>query len=179
MELREFEQIFKEHHPHCLSFAIHYTGDPLEGEEIVQLVFTQLWEKRAAIAITGSVKSYLFTAIRNTAISQWRKQQVRSGKETDFGLSQSTASDNVIQARELERMLHQALQKLPERCREVFVLSRQQHLKYAEIATVMDISVKTVENQMGKALKILHGELKEYLPLILMLIAIAKKVKPA
>jgi RNA polymerase sigma-70 factor, ECF subfamily len=168
MELREFEKIFKEHHPHCLAFATHYIGDPLNAEEVVQLVFTQLWEKRGSIAITGSVKSYLFTAIRNTAISQWRKQQVRSGKETDFGQLQNTAAENNIQARELERMLHQALEKLPERCREVFVLSRQQHLKYAEIATVMDISVKTVENQMGKALKILHGELKEYLPLVLL-----------
>jgi RNA polymerase sigma-70 factor (ECF subfamily) len=61
-----------------------------------------------------------------------------------------------------------ALQKLPERCREVFVLSRKQQLKYAEIASVMNISVKTVENQMGKALKILHQELKEYLNLFLL-----------
>lgn len=175
MELREFEQLFREHHAQCLSFATHYTGDPFEGEEVVQLVFTQLWEKRAVLSITGSVKSYLFTAIRNTAISQWRKQQVRTGKETDFGQMQSPSAEMALQARELERKLHMALEKLPERCREVFVLSRQQNLKYAEIASVMDISVKTVENQMGKALKILHGELKEYLPLLLILLYISQK----
>lgn len=175
MELREFEKIFKEYHAHCLAFATHYTGDPLDGEEVVQLVFAQLWEKRAAIAITGSVKSYLFTAIRNTAISQWRKQQVRSDRETGFGQLQTATIESNVQARELEKLLHKALEKLPERCREVFVLSRQQHLKYAEIAVVMDISVKTVENQMGKALKILHGELREYLPLLLVLLQIMKK----
>ena len=69
-----------------------------------------------------------------------------------------------LQARELEGKLHRALEKLPERCREVFLLSRKQQLKYAEIASVMNISIKTVENQMGKALKILHQELREYLP---------------
>ncbi len=70
-----------------------------------------------------------------------------------------------VQARELEGRLEQALAKLPERCREVFVLSRKEQLKYAEIAAVMNISVKTVENQMGKALRILHEELRDYLHL--------------
>lgn len=163
LDLASFERIFKEHHTHCLAFAIHYTGDPYEAEEVVQLVFSQLWEKREGIAIAGSERSYLFTAIRNTAISQWRKQSVRSAKENDFGSMQDGEVHFSMQARELEQKLHVALEKLPERCREVFLLSRKQQLKYAEIATVMNISVKTVENQMGKALKILHHELREYL----------------
>ena len=167
LELRSFERIFKEHHAHCLAFAIHYTGDPYEAEEVVQLVFSQLWEKRAHIVITGSERSYLFTAIRNTAISQWRKQQVRSEKENSFGRMQDEEVHMSMQARELEAKLHQALEKLPERCREVFILSRRQQLKYAEIASVMNLSVKTVENQMGKALRILHEELREYLNLFL------------
>lgn len=167
LELHTFERIFKEHHSHCLAFATHYIGDPYEAEEVVQLVFSQLWEKRAGIAIQGSERSYLFSAIRNTAISQWRKQNVRSEKENSFGQMQDTQVHLSVQARELESKLETALEKLPERCREVFVLSRKQQLKYAEIATVMNISVKTVENQMGKALKILHQELKEYLNLFL------------
>jgi RNA polymerase sigma-70 factor (ECF subfamily) len=69
---------------------------------------------------------------------------------------------------ELERLYQQALEQLPERCREVFVLSRQQQLKYSEIAAIMNISVKTVENQMGKALKILHKQLREYLNSVLL-----------
>lgn len=167
LELHTFERIFKEHHTHCLAFATHYIGDPYEAEEVVQLVFSQLWEKRATIAIQGSERSYLFSAIRNTAISQWRKQNVRSEKETSFGKMQDVEVHLSLQARELENKLEAALEKLPERCREVFVLSRKQQLKYAEIASVMNISVKTVENQMGKALKILHQELKEYLNLFL------------
>lgn len=166
LDLLSFERIFKAQHAHCLAFAMHYTGDPAEAEEIVQLVFTQLWEKRATIAITGSERSYLFTAIRNTAVSQWRKRAVRTDREKAFGNMQDAEVQLSLQARELEQQLQQALQKLPERCREVFLLSRRQQLKYAEIAAVMDISVKTVENQMGKALKILHQELKEYLPLL-------------
>lgn len=163
LDLTSFERIFKEHHAHCLAFAIHYTGDPYEAEEVVQLVFSQIWEKREGIAIAGSERSYLFTAIRNTAISQWRKQTVRTERETAFGKMQDDTVHLSLQARELEQKLHLALEKLPERCREVFILSRKQQLKYAEIASVMNISVKTVENQMGKALKILHQELKEYL----------------
>lgn len=167
LELHTFERIFKEHHSHCLAFATHYIGDPYEAEEVVQLVFSQLWEKRANIAILGSERSYLFSAIRNTAISQWRKQTVRSEKETSFGKMQDVEVHMSLQARELEGKLELALDKLPERCREVFVLSRKQQLKYAEIASVMNISVKTVENQMGKALKILHQELREYFNLFL------------
>jgi RNA polymerase sigma-70 factor (family 1) len=166
LELQTFEALFKENHAHCLAFATHYTGDPHVGEEIVQQVFLRLWEKRDTITITGPVKAYLFSAIRNTAISQWRKDSVRSEKETSY----SGGRDAIIQAgeevRELEQLYLQTLELLPERCREVFILSRQQNLKYTEIAAAMNISVKTVENQMGKALKILHKELKEYLPLL-------------
>lgn len=85
LELQTFEALFKENHAHCLAFATHYTGDAHVGEEIVQQVFLRLWEKRETITITGPVKAYLFSAIRNTAISQWRKDVVRSEKETGYG----------------------------------------------------------------------------------------------
>jgi len=166
LELQTFEALFKENHAHCLAFATHYTGDSHVAEEIVQQVFLRLWEKRDTITITGPVKAYLFSAIRNTAISQWRKDVVRSEKENGYGKSKDTTVGAGEEVKELERLYRQALERLPERCREVFILSRQQHMKYAEIAEAMNISVKTVENQMGKALKILHEELKEYLPLL-------------
>ncbi|WP_349316318.1 RNA polymerase sigma-70 factor [Chitinophaga sp. MM2321] len=166
LELQTFELLFRENHAQCIAFATHYTGDSHEAEEIVQQVFLRLWEKRDTITITGSVKAYLFSAIRNTAISQWRKDSVRSDRETDYGTTRETATQASDQVRELEGLYRQALERLPARCREVFVLSRQQNLKYTEIAATMNISVKTVENQMGKALRILHQELKEYLPLL-------------
>ncbi|MCW3463103.1 RNA polymerase sigma-70 factor [Chitinophaga nivalis] len=166
LELHTFEVLFKENHAHCLAFATHYTGDPHVAEEIVQQVFLRIWEKRDSITITGPVKAYLFSAIRNTAISQWRKDTVRSEKETGYGAVRETATQATDQVKELETLYQRALERLPERCREVFILSRQHQLKYAEIASAMNISVKTVENQMGKALKILHEELKEYLPLL-------------
>lgn len=164
---RTFEDIFREHHAACLAFAVHYTGDVHEAEEVVQQVFLRLWEKRETIDIMGATRSYLFAAIRNTSISNWRKETVRQEKEQVAG--DMRAADRQVQspAWELERLYQQALEVLPERCREVFILSRQQQLKYAEIADVMNISVKTVENQMGKALKIMHKELKEYLQVLL------------
>ena len=164
-----FEAIFKEYHAQCLAFAIHYTGDVHDGEEVVQQVFLKLWEKREQVDITGMVKSYLFAAIRNTAISNWRKDTVRSEKEQVAGGFQLVPHITSSRAWELELLYQQALDKLPERCREVFILSRQQQLKYTEIAAVMNISVKTVENQMGKALKMMHNELKEYLSMFLFL----------
>lgn len=164
LSLSAFETIFKTHHAHCLAFAAQYTGNRYEAEEVVQQVFLRIWEKREGIEITGSVKSYLFTAIRNVAVSRWRKQSVQSSREAAFEQMQPVVTEAVLPGRELEASLQKALQKLPERCREVFLLSRQQQMKYAEIAEVMGIAIKTVENQMGKALKILHTELREYLP---------------
>lgn len=175
LELDTFEQLFKENHAHCLAFATHYTGDANEAEEIVQQVFLRLWEKRDSITITGPVKAYLFSAIRNTAISQWRKDAVRTAKEQTYGNNREMVAMLNTEARELEAQYRQALERLPERCREVFMLSRQQNLKYAEIAETMNISVKTVENQMGKALKILHQELREYLTLLAILMIIMTK----
>ncbi|SFO23685.1 RNA polymerase sigma-70 factor, ECF subfamily [Chitinophaga sp. YR627] len=169
LDRQTFEDIFREHHAACLAFAVHYTGNVHEAEEVVQQVFLRLWEKRAVIDITGATRSYLLAAIRNTAISNWRKETVRQEKEQTAGHLQ--AADVPVQSPvwELEKRYQQALEVLPERCREVFILSRQQQLKYHEIAEVMNISVKTVENQMGKALKIMHRELKDYLNLLLLL----------
>lgn len=164
LSLTAFETIFKTHHAHCLAFAAQYTGSRYEAEEVVQQVFLNIWEKRDNIEISGSEKSYLFTAIRNVAISRWRKQSAQATREAAFGQLQPVVTDAVLPGKELEASLYKALEKLPERCREVFILSRQQQLKYAEIADVMGIAIKTVENQMGKALKILHTELRDYLP---------------
>jgi RNA polymerase sigma-70 factor (ECF subfamily) len=168
LDRHTLEAIFKEHHAHCLAFAVHYTGDAHDAEEVIQQVFLRLWEKRATIEITGGTKSYLFAAIRNTAISNWRKETVRLEKENAAGTFRFADWSVQSPVWELERLYQQALDLLPERCREVFVLSRQQQLKYSEIAEVMNISVKTVENQMGKALKILHRELREYLNSVLL-----------
>src|SRR4051812_4654568 len=168
LDRRTLETIFREHHAQCLVFAVHYTGNEQDAEEVIQQVFLRLWEKRDTIEIAGVVRSYLFAAIRNTAISNWRKETVRHEKE--HVASTARFADPVIQSPvwELERSYQKALEALPDRCREVFILSRQQHLKYAEIAEVMNISVKTVENQMGKALKIMYRELREYLASILL-----------
>jgi len=168
LSLTAFETIFKTHHAHCLAFAAQYTGSRYEAEEVVQQVFLRLWEKRETIDIAGAVRSYLFAAIRNTAISNWRKETVRQEKEQVAGDLHAAGGQVQSPAWELERMYQRALEVLPDRCREVFILSRQQQLKYAEIAEVMNISVKTVENQMGKALKIMHKELKEYLHVLLL-----------
>lgn len=169
LDRRTLETIFKEYHAQCLVFAVRYTGNEHEAEEVIQQVFLRLWEKRDTIEITGIVRSYLFAAIRNTAISNWRKDVVRQDRENTAGIFRF--EDPVIQSPvwELERLYRRALEALPGRCREIFILSRQEQLKYAEIATIMNISVKTVDNQMGKALKIMHKELGEYLNGVLLL----------
>jgi len=168
LDRHTLEIIFKEHHAQCVAFAMHYTGDEHEAEEVVQQVFLRLWEKRETIDINIAVRSYLFAAIRNTAVSNWRKDTVRKEKENIAGTSRFADPSLQSSVWELEKMYHEALISLPERCREVFILSRHNQLKYAEIAEVMDISVKTVENQMGKALKIMHTALREYLASILL-----------
>jgi RNA polymerase sigma-70 factor (ECF subfamily) len=96
LDRHTLETIFREHHAQCLVFAVHYTGNEHDAEEVIQQVFLRLWEKRNTIEIAGVVRSYLFAAIRNTAISNWRKENVRQKKEDIAGTFRLT--DPVVQS---------------------------------------------------------------------------------
>ncbi|MBX2947225.1 MAG: RNA polymerase sigma-70 factor [Cyclobacteriaceae bacterium] len=164
-----FEMMFKSYYQPLCRYANTFVNDPEEAEEIVQGSFINIWEKRLAIDINTSVKAYLYRAIRNACLNALKHQKVKhlyAQNEVHTGERYFEASDESTLRDELETRIRKAIQVLPEQCRVIFQLSRFEELKYQEIADQLNLSVKTVENQMGKALKIMREQLRDYLPLI-------------
>lgn len=166
-----FEALFREHYAPLCGFANKFVGEAETAEELVQELFTQIWEKRKNIQFSGSLRSYLFASVRNSALNHLKHLKVRKGYQ-DYMVARETepAESNPYDVAELQSRIDTAIEALPERCRQVFLLSRREGLKYAEIAEQMEISVKTVEVQMGKALRSLRQNLKTYLPMVVLLL---------
>jgi RNA polymerase sigma-70 factor (ECF subfamily) len=169
-----FEQVFKTHFKSLHAYACTITRDPVAGEEIVQNIFVKLWEKREEIEIRGNVSVYLYRAVHNESLNHLKHLKVRAAYQTHtmrrHTLNDHEKASGKITLGELEQKLEAALRELPEQCRTIFQLSRYEDLKYREIADKLDLSIKTVENQMGKALRLLRLKLVDFLPLFLLLL---------
>ncbi len=166
-----YEMIFRTYYQPLCRYAYSFLQYKEEAEEVVQAAFITLWEKRSALAIETSLKSYLYRMIRNSCLNVIKhakvKQQHVAHELAVAEVSHESVSQKV-HAAELETKITEAMKTLPEQCRLVFQLSRFEELKYQEIADQLQISVKTVENHMGKALKLMRLQLKDYLPLFLL-----------
>jgi len=168
-----FEQVFKTHFKRLHAYAFTILRDEVEAEEIVQQVFFKLWERNENLSLTGSVSSYLYRAVHNESLNYIKHQKVRSNHQLHVAYSMKNEVEHPakkVMAGELEKKIHTALNELPEQCRTIFQMSRFDELKYREIADKLGISVKTVENQMGKALKLLREKLVDFLIFILLFI---------
>ncbi len=170
---RIFEVIFRKYYQSLCNYANSMLKELDEAEEIVQNLFSGIWEKRTDLEINVSLKSYLYRAVHNHCLNRIKHLKIRGEYEQYANNYFESSYESVSQAvmkNELEMKIEEAIEKLPEQCRIIFRLSRFEELKYHEIAEQLGISPKTVENQVGKALKILRVELAEYLPLIILLI---------
>lgn len=162
---RGFDDIFRAHYGALVGFAESILRDRAEAEDTAQEVMLELWRRRSNIVLETSLRAYLFQSTRNRALNRIRHQRVVD--RTDPEVAQPAPSprpDRELSERELAAAVTRAVAELPDRCREVFRLSREQGLRYAEIATALGISVKTVEAQMGKALRLLRERLAAWLP---------------
>ena len=122
-----------------------------------------VWEKRATLNPDRSIKSYLYTATKNRALKHLRHEEVKrknKGKIDLYSVAPSTPED-LIRHAETAASIGRAIETLPEKCRLIFKMNRFDHLTYAEIAEVLEVSVKTVETQMGRALHALRHALFE------------------
>lgn len=164
------EMLFRTYYTSLCRYAYTFLRDKDEAEEVVQQTFLGVWDKRHGLTIQTSIKSYLYTMVRNSCLNFIKHERVKQVHEV-YAKSQgeplSNPPSDTLMAAELESKIYESMKALPEQCRIVFQLSRFEQLSYAEIADQLNISVKTVENQIGKALKIMRSQLKEYLPLFL------------
>ena len=159
----QFEIAYKQYYSSLVGFAYQYVSDSDTSEDLVQEVFGKIWNQSHELTIKTNVKSYLFGAVRNACLNHIRHQRVKSA------YSQGTPTERVIdqeaflEMEELQEQLNSALAQLPEKRRKIFEMSRFEEKKYQEIADELDISVKTVETQMSRALKVIREVLKSYL----------------
>lgn len=168
----EFEKLFKSHFKGLHSYACTLLRDTIMAEEMVQNVFCRLWEKTETLEIRESVTGYLYRSVYNESLNYLKHLKVRASYQ-QYVLTNnpsSTGALHELEASELAARLDIALQKLPEKCRTIFQMSRFEELKYQEIADRLNIPIKTVENQMGKALRLLRIELVDFLPVFYLLL---------
>lgn len=171
------EDLFRDHYEALTRYAFTILKDNREAEDVVQKLFIKLWEKRNELEIMNDVRAYLYRSTYNSSLNALKRlnrtTEMTTSTEVNISEGSAKASDRVLSA-ELEDRIEQALDRLPEKCGEVFRLSRFQELTYKEISEQLNVSIKTVENHMGKALRIMRKELEEYLPIILITILLSK-----
>ncbi len=181
MTIREFEQVsliaLKEGNVEAINlcFDLYYSGlcssanwyvkQPAIAEEIVQGVFVDFWINREKVPAQSSVKGYLITSVKHDCLDYLKHKKIEERYLDHF-------KDNILDSyedifddlvnKDLQKALNNAIAKLPNQCREIFMMSRFKYMSYKEIAFTLSLSLKTIENQMGKALKIVRTELEPF-----------------
>lgn len=166
-DIGSFEQVFHSHCKELVRYANTILKNTDEAEDIVQQLFVNLWQKRESLQVNTSIRSYLYRAVHNNCLNRIQQLSVQQTYTAYLGYAgeqHSAPASAAVQQKEVEKAIEEAMEKLPEQCRKIFKLSRQEGMKYQQIADELNLSVKTVENQMGKALKHMREQLKDYLP---------------
>lgn len=169
-DTRAFENLFLEFYAPLCRFAWQYVRDNSIAEEIVQDVFLKLWQTRENWEPRGSIRSYLYIAVKNRALDIIKHKKIEDNyivEQIQSSNNKGQAVDDILHEKEFYKEAQKAITQLPERCRLVYILHRRDELSYNEIAEILDISVKTVESQMSRALRMLRKHLSHYLPLVL------------
>lgn len=166
-----FDYLFNYYYSSLCAFSLQYISDRKSVEDLVQDFFVYLWIESPKLKIRSSLKSYLFSSIKNRCLD-YQKHHKITEKYRNFILFSTEKDDNSTEhffaESELRRAIHISFGKLPPRCREIFEFSRLHGLSNQEISEKLDISKRTVELQISNALKILRNELADFLPLWLL-----------
>jgi len=162
-DLKAFEHLFRKYYRRLCAIANQYCHDRDTAEEVVQDLFCKVWEKKDEILITTSVRSYLFKAVYFNTINRVKQQK----KDVELDVIKAEASENyraeeIVELSEISELVASALDRLPARGQVIFRMNRFEGLTYREIATRLDISVKTVEAYMGQALRLFRESMKGY-----------------
>lgn len=160
-----FRFFFEKYYSDLCNLVNLYLHDQVMTEEIVQDIFIYLWEKKENIRIESSLKSYLLRASKNRTLNYIRNEKTKLNIYNQFNeFSKETIEmpDSVMDSVRLREVINAAIDSLPNRCREIYILGKEKSMSYKEISVELGISVKTVEVQMGKALKKLREQLRPY-----------------
>jgi RNA polymerase sigma-70 factor (ECF subfamily) len=153
-----FEQLFRRYAEPLYDCAYGYVGSRDVAQEVVQQLFVALWERRRLWHVSGTVATYLYRAVRNGSLNALR--DARRRVDLTERATTKPSIEQELEAADLARAVARIVARLPERCREVFRLNRYHHLTYAEVAQVLNLSVKTVELHMARALRELRARIK-------------------
>ncbi|MGV3559483.1 RNA polymerase sigma-70 factor [Larkinella arboricola] len=168
-----FEQIFHDYFPRLVNFAYSYISDWEEARNIAQEVLLTLWRKREELDDHSNINGYLLTLTRNQCLNYLKSFHHKVRRSAELELNQQALQhidENWLTFQELEDAIQAAIDSLPAQCRQVFRMSRFQHLSHREIADQLNISQKTVENHIGKALSVLRHKLKPYMGMVILLL---------
>ncbi|MBN2522098.1 MAG: RNA polymerase sigma-70 factor [Bacteroidales bacterium] len=169
---KAFEALFREYFLVLHEYAVFYTENSRQAEDIVQDIFLKIWESRKKLIINTSMRAYLFRSVHNSCIQYLRQQSVRQKYKDSYRikLQESLIMSNLffengltkLFEEEIESLKNNALNLLPEKTRKIFILSRDGHLKNSKIAEILNINEKTVEYHISRALGIIRHQLSDY-----------------
>lgn len=176
----DFERIYISYFTKMKCFAKEYVLSDEDAENIVQDVFLELWEKKEILSLPINIIAYLFTAVKNRCIDFLRRKiilkDIESKMQEEYQLtlqmkyySLESFDQDIFAEKDIEKLLSRAIDTLPDKCREIFIKSKIEGKKQREIAAELNVTVNTVETQMGIAYKKLKNELKDYFPLLIFL----------
>ncbi|SMO32206.1 RNA polymerase sigma-70 factor, ECF subfamily [Saccharicrinis carchari] len=169
-----FEVVFSLYYPRLVYFAKEYVPHE-DAEGLVQDAFIAFWEKHPSLTNKFQLQSYLYTSVKNNCLMHLRHQKVKKRYDEMAALEMQNLlhlsalkqlDTSIVSFQEIESIIERTMADLPPRCREIFTLSRFENKKNQEVAKALNISVKAVEAQISKALKVLKIALKDFLPLL-------------
>ena len=183
---KAYNTLYKEYYVALCFYARRFTGDKETAEEVVQATIFKLWEKREEIEIQSSLKAYLFRMVQNNSLNHLKQLQIvnQFAKEyteklkfaQDYYIITQEDGQSLYIVHELEKEVNEAINQLPEQCRDIFVMSRFQGLKNQEIADKKGVTINTVQKQISIALQKLRELLKHHLPFFIWELIIVLKI---
>lgn len=167
---QSFELLYRKYFVRLCAFANKFLSDPQTSEEVVQDIFLKLWENRTSLRSDGSGKSFLFQAVHNKSLNLLAHQKVVNRYSEMIRVVYSNAEEfdvhESLMAKELNSRIQAIINDLAPECKKIFLMSRSEGKKHQEIAEELNISIKTVETQINRALKKLRSELSDYMVIL-------------
>jgi len=160
-----YENIFRQYYEALIRYAFRFVNDAMVAENIIHDVFLYLWNERKRINFTINIKTYLYNAVKNRCLNYLKRQKLENDyRVLDFKIeNNSQTPESILINKELNKVIKSVLNKMPPRQREIYIMSRFDQLTYTEIASILNISVKTVETQMSRSLKYLKKKLSAFI----------------